>query len=109
MKNIIIDILAKVGAWCCQKAIKLANSGHIDFEVSIPHKQPFLVHVDKKPRRKIRLGLVVLSMVAISLTIWSVLTLSFSVENSCDKLIYELQREHKEEMQNFVFKRTSLR
>ena len=104
MHTLLINILAKIGVWCCQKSIHMADSGHIDFEVAVPHKQPIIVYLTQKPKRKnLSLLFIVATCIVSGVAVWAALTLSLSIERSCDKITQELQREHKEDS-NFNFR-----
>jgi len=99
-----IDVLAKVGVWCCQRAIRLADTGHIDFEVAVPQKQPLIIYQTKTPRKSnYSFLLIFMCCIITGMSVWGVLTLAFSVESSCEKITQELKREHQEEKQRFVF------
>jgi hypothetical protein len=82
----------------------MADNGYIDFQVSVPMRQPVVIYFNQPSKRKFSLGWMVVLMVAVGLAVWGVLTLSFSIESSCDKITYELQREHEEEMQKSFWK-----
>jgi len=104
MRTLTIDVFAKVGVWCCQKAIRLADTGHIDFEVAVPQKQPLIIYQTKTPRKSnYSFLLILMSCILTGVSVWGVLTLAFSVENSCEKVTQELKREHEEEKQRFIF------
>lgn len=107
MRNYIINALAKIGVWCCQKSIHMANSGHIDFEVAVPQKQPIIVYHKKSPQKKIISFLLIALLMCMFtvLGVWAVLTISSSIERSSDKITHELKREHEEEFRHFVFRR----
>jgi len=107
MRNYIIDALAKIGVWCCQKSIHMANSGHIDFEVIVPQKQPIIIYYKKEPKKK-KMPILLMTLaicIATILGVWAVLTLSASIERSSDKITQELKREHDEEIEKFVFRK----
>jgi hypothetical protein len=82
----------------------MADSGHIDFEVAIPQKQPLIIYQTKPARRRsVSLLAILLTCFVTGVVVWSVLTVAFSIEDSCDKITYELQREHKEEMRRLSY------
>lgn len=98
MRALIVHVLSVIGLWSCQKAIDMADHGHIDFEVDILPKQPIIFYHKKPNKCKLNLKLMVLIFVGIGLVIWSVLTLAYSINDAGHKITEELKKEHKEEM-----------
>jgi len=97
MRAIMVHVLSVIGLWSCQKAIDLADHGHLDFEVDVLPKQPTLYYYNK-PKRKSKMGLMLIAFVVFGLVVWSVLTLACSINNAGQKVTDELKREHREEI-----------
>ena len=97
MRAIMVHVLATIGLWSCQKAIDMADHGHLDFEAELLPKQPVLMYYNK-PRRKSNWGFMILAILIAGFLVWSVLTVAYSIDNAGHKVTEELKKEHKEEM-----------
>jgi len=96
MRTLIVHVFTVIGMWCCQKAIDMADGGHLDFEVDV-YPQP-IVFYHVKPKRKSNWGFMILAILIAGFLVWSVLTVACSIDNAGQQVTEELKKEHKEEM-----------
>jgi len=102
IKLFFADVFAKVGSFFCLKAMWLAGSGHFDFEIS-NCTNPFLrysnfgntQYPNYKREKTVKIILYVLFLLCM---IWTALIIAYAIESSCDKVVVELQKEHKDDV-----------
>jgi hypothetical protein len=99
MRLFLIEVLSKIGSWACQSAIKLADRGHIDFEVIIPDKPKITFKHKKKTKKRGNLMIALIFVISMILAIWSVIAISSAIERSSIRITEELRAERHQEME----------
>ena len=101
LKIYVASVCAKIGSYCCRKAIKLAGYGHIDFEVKDPRNPTidlYQSHI-KLPYKYIKMLMCMVTFLMVStLLIWGIFHISDAINNAHNGIVDELKKEHKESL-----------
>jgi predicted permease len=74
---LIIEVFARIGSWCCRRAITLAGSGYIEFEAATPFMS-FNAHLIHDRQNKVGSFLVFFGLIVYVFFLVGILDLIFN-------------------------------